>query len=119
MLIVLHEEVGPLPRYVLFSFGGYWTGEDWSRQKRYALLYHDLESAMADAQRLEGLRGLRQFWTHIVITIQENEDFDIQDIREYLEQHCRIEIADDGEDESPCNDILFDIEIDWESLGEI
>ena len=118
MWIVFQEEVGPIPRYILFTFAGYWTGEDWSPEKRHALLYHDLDSAMAAADRLEGFREPQQFWTHVIITIQEDDDFDVQEIREYLRRNCRIKVRH-GKGESPCSEVLFDIEIDWESLERL
>lgn len=119
MLKLETEQVGrpEFPRWVIRdSHHRFFTGFVWTGNRKEALLFANRSLAETECSKLQAdnTPQMLEAKVHLLIEVQGNASLSLEEIKEYLSQHARLEI--DGDGDSPCSFVSVHTVIDWNSL---
>ena len=86
------------PRFVLQdNFARWWTGDaGWSDQSSEALLFGDETAAQESVDELNRLARMRLFKARVEILVDCEEEFSLDQLRQFLIENCKAWIGNDG-----------------------
>ena len=119
MLKLETEQVGrpEFPRWVIRdSHRRFFTGAYWTPDRKQALLFANRSLAETECSKIQADNTPQMFdaKVHLLIEVQGNASLSLDEIKDYLSQHARLEI--DGDEDSPCSFVSVHTVIDWNSL---
>jgi hypothetical protein len=118
MLKLQIETVGrpEWPRWIIKDeIDRVFTGSEWSGNRKEALLFADRSFVELERNRLSAEFVPQVFQVNVLIEVLSNQPLSMEQIKEYMTKHARVEINSDGE--HPCSYATFDVEIDWDTFS--
>ena len=119
MLKLETEQVGrpEFPRWVIRdSHRRFFTGAYWTPDRKQALLFANRSLAETECSKIQAdnTPQMLEAKVNLLIEVQGNASLSLDEIKDYLSQHARLEI--DGDEDSPCSFVSVHTVIDWNSL---
>lgn len=120
-LRIFYHGLGRKRRFAIMEAQkGYWNGIDWGPKEK-AVFYSDLDKLQEDFVMLEAI-GLedhpcKEFYAPIFIKVYGSDEFDVENLRDYLLQSAMLTL-DRGRKGFGPNNLLVQMKVNWDLLKE-
>jgi uncharacterized protein YgbK (DUF1537 family) len=120
---ISYEVVGPrfAPRYIIWnSQEEFWTGTEWSKDSKKALIYSDRSTLSIDYNMLQAKqhesKPSYEFKTEVTVVVRSEKPVTEQQIQEYLDKAFGMSLKDKEFGHGPTPGSFTEVTIEWDKL---